>query len=204
MNTYRWRLSRPAWIAGAAAVACALYAGVWALGWTADVDGTCWAFGRISIVLAAAAAAPLRDRAAPVLDATPYDRRLRRLAPPACAVLALGLVWVALAAVQALRVPGVPWGGLAIQAVAMAAVACGAGAPFARRADPGLVGAAALTLVVLIDETTGIGPWLTAWPGPRWDAGRAAWAALAVLAAAVLVAGLRDPARAPYSRTALR
>jgi hypothetical protein len=64
----------------------------------------------------------------------------------------------------------------------------------AGRADPGLVGAGVLVLLVLIDETTGIGPWLTAWPGPHWQAGRTAWAVLAVVAALVLLAGLRDPA----------
>jgi hypothetical protein len=200
MKTYWWRLSRPAWLAGAAAVAVALYAAAWALGWSDDVDGTCWTFGRLSIVVASGVAAPLRDRAAPVLDATPYARRLRRLTPPAGALLTLGGVWFALAVIQAVRVPGVPWGGLVVEAVAMAAVAGAAGALVAGRADPGLVGAAVLTLIVLADETTGIGPWLTAWPGPHWTAGRTAWAVLAVLAAAVTVAALRDPARAHSSK----
>ena len=197
MNAYRWRLSRPAWLAGAAVVAVVLYLGVWALGWTDDVNGACWAFGRVSLVLASAVAAALRDRTAPVLDATPYARLLRRLAPPGLTALAAAVVWVALAAAQAHRVPGLPWGGMAVEAAGMVAVACGAGVLATRRADPGLVGAAVLTVIVLIDETTGIGPWLTAWPGPRYAAGRAAWAVLAVAAAVVVVAALRDPARRP-------
>jgi hypothetical protein len=195
MNTYWWRLSRPGWTLGAVAVACGVGLGAFALGWADDVDGTCWTTGRIGIVLASAVAAPLRDLAAPVLDATPYRRRLRRLAPPACAVLTLVVVWLALAAMQATRVPGVPWGGLAVEAVGMAAVASAVGVFCAGRADPGLVGAGVLVLIVLIAETTGIGPWLTAWPGPHWQTGRIAWAVLAVVAALVLLAGLRDPAR---------
>jgi hypothetical protein len=194
MSTYWWRLSRPAWIAGAAAVAVALYAAAWGLGWSDDVDGSCWTFGRLSIVVASGVAAPLGDRAAPVLDATPYARRLRRLVPPAAALLALGGTWLVLAGIQAVRVPGVPWDGLVVEALAMAAVACAAGALVAGRADPGLAGAAALTLIVLADETTGIGPWLTAGPGPHWTAGRTAWAVLAVVATAVTLAALRDPA----------
>jgi hypothetical protein len=206
MTGYRWRLSRPAWIAGAAATAVALYAATWALGWIGDVNGTCWAFGRISIVVAAGVAAPLRDRAASVLDVTPYARRKRRLIPPLGAALVLGGTWLALAVVQATRVRGVPWGGLALEAVAMVAVAGAVGALVADRVDPGLAGAGTLTLIVLIDETTGIGPWLTAWPGPHWTAGRTAWAVFAVVATAVTLAALRDPAvgRRRYPRTALR
>jgi hypothetical protein len=195
MNTYWWRLSRPAWIAGTVAVACGVGLGAWALGWADDVDGTCWTFGRISIVIASAVAAPLRDLAAPVLDATPYPRRVRRLAPPACAVLVLVVAWLALAAVQAARVPDVPWGGLAVELAGMASVAMAVGVFGAGRVDPGLIGAGVLALIVLIDETTGVGPWLTATPGPHWQAGRTAWAILAVAGLLVLLAGLRDPAR---------
>jgi hypothetical protein len=194
MNAYWWRLSRPAWLAGAAAVAVAVYAAAWALGWSDDVAGTCWTFGRISIVTAAGVAASIGDRAAPMLDATPYLRLVRRLAPPACAATALGAVWLSLALVQAARVPDVPWAGLVLEAVAMAAVAGALGAAGAARVDPGLVGGGVLALIVVADETSGIGPWLTAWPGPHWTAGRTAWAVLAVIAAGVTLAALRDPA----------
>jgi hypothetical protein len=195
MNEYRRRLSRPEWTVGAAAVAAAIYLTAFALGWADDVDGTCWTMGRVSIVLAAAVAASLRDPAAPVLDATPYPRRRRRLGPPGYAALMCGAVWAALAVVQAIRVPGVPWPGLAGEAAAMAALACAIGALVAGRVDPGLVAAGTLTLIVLIDETVPVGPWLTAPPGPHWTAGRTAWAVVAVVAAVVTLAALRDPAR---------
>jgi hypothetical protein len=81
-----------------------------------------------------------------------------------------------------------------LDAVAMAAVAGALGAAAAARVDPGLVGGGVLALIVVADETSGIGPWLTAWPGPHWTAGRTAWAVLAVIAAGVTLAALRDPA----------
>jgi hypothetical protein len=64
MNIYVWWLSRPAYVAGAAVVAVALYLAAFGLGWADDVDGTVWTFGRVSLVLASGVAAGLRDVAA--------------------------------------------------------------------------------------------------------------------------------------------
>lgn len=192
MNIYVWWLSRPAYVAGAAVVAVALYLAAFGLGWADDVDGTVWTFGRVSLVLASGVAAGLRDVAAPVFDSTPY--RHRRLAPPAVSLGLLVAVGAGLAAVQAGRISHVPWPLLAVETAGMIAVGAAVGAFCGGRIDPGPVAAGVLALIVITDENGGIGPWLTAGPsGPHWAAGRTAWAVLAFAGAVAVRAGLRDP-----------
>ncbi|MGK5685461.1 hypothetical protein [Actinoplanes sp. URMC 104] len=194
MGTYGWRLARPAWPAGASATVLAVAALAAVLDWADDVPGTLAVGRRTGLVVAAVAAAALRDPAAGVLDATPYPRRVRRLLPSACALLALAPAALVPALVQAGRVPGVPWSGLALEVAAMAALACAAGVWCTGRVDPGLVGWVAPMLLLLVDETTPMGPWLTAAPGPRWAEGRVGWAVAGAAGVVVLLAGLRDPA----------
>jgi hypothetical protein len=193
VNTYWWRLARRGWIAGAAAGICAIVILTLILGGVDDVAGTVSVGHLIDMVIATAVAAPLRDVAAAVLDATEYPRLLRRLAPSGCALLPLAVLWLTVAAAQATRVAGVPWGGLAVEAAAMATIACAAGACCAGRADPGQVGTGVLALIVLIDETAPLGPWLTAGLGPRWDSGRVAWVLLGAVGAGLVLYQVRDP-----------
>jgi hypothetical protein len=195
MYAYWWRLARPGWLFGAAATALAIAVTALVLGWADDVPGTLYTGHWINLVVAAAAAAPLRDPAAAVLDATPYPRRRRRLAPIGCVLLSAALLWLAFAAIQAARVPGVPWGGLALETAGMCAVACAIGTWCSDRVDPGVAGSAAPALLVLFDGTLPLGPWLTADPGPRWAAGRTGWAMLAVAGITALVVRLRDLGR---------
>ncbi len=51
-----------------------------------------------------------------------------------------------------------------------------------------------MVLLGVVDQASPFGPWLTADPGPRWEAGRWAWLAVTALAAATVAGGLRDPA----------
>jgi hypothetical protein len=108
MYMYSWRLARPRWLVDAAATALAIAEAALVLGWADDVPGTLYTGHWINLVVAAAAAAPLRDPAAAVLDATPYSRRQRRLAPISCVLHSAALLWLACAAVQATRVPVCP------------------------------------------------------------------------------------------------
>jgi hypothetical protein len=193
VNTYSWRLSRRGWLAGAAVGVFAIVTLTPVLNLAGDVAGTVSIGHLINLVVATAVAAPLRDAAAAVLDATAYPRLRRRLAPSGCALLLLAVMWLSVAAAQATRVSHVPWGGLAVEAAAMATIACGAGTSSAGRADPGLVGTGVLALIVLIDATAPLGPWLTAGLGPRWDAGRVAWILLGAVGAGLVPLQLRDP-----------
>jgi hypothetical protein len=165
-----------------------------ALGWADDVPGTVLTARRVMPVLVVALAAPLRDLAAAVLDGTPYSRPGRRLAPSAVAAAALLAVALVLAVIQAGRVAGVPWPGLAAEAVGMAAVALAAAAWCPARIDPVFAAITAVVLLVVLDQASPFGPWLTADPGDRWDAGRWAWLAVTALGAAAAAGGLRDPA----------
>ncbi|MEU4238315.1 hypothetical protein [Actinoplanes sp. NPDC026619] len=192
MYTYRWRLARPGWLAGAAATALAVAVTALVLGWADDVTGTLFTGHWINLVVAATAAAPLRDPAAAVLDATPYSRRRRRLAPAGCALLAAALWWAAFAAAQARRVPGVPWAGLALETAGMCVVACATGMWCIGHADPGVTGSAVVALLLLFDGALPFGPWLTAEPGPHWAAGRTAWAALAAAGLVAVLARSRN------------
>jgi hypothetical protein len=156
---------------------------------------------RVMLVLVVALAAPLRDRAAAVLDGTPYSRPARRLAPTAVAAAALLVPAVALAVIQTGRVAGTSWPGLAAEAIGMAAVAVAAAAWCPARVDPVFAAITAVVLLVLLDQMSPFGPWLTADPGHRWDAGRWAWLAVTVLGAVAAAGGLRDPAgRGPGRR----
>jgi tetrahydromethanopterin S-methyltransferase subunit C len=56
-----------------------------------------------------------------------------------------------------------------------------------------VVATGVLTLIVLIDQTTPLGPWLTADLGPRWDTGRTAWTLLGATGAGLVLLQLRDP-----------
>src|SRR3954451_15160326 len=126
MTAYWMRLARPGWVVGASAAALGLGVASAAVGWAADVPGTVLTARRVMLVLVVALAAPLRDVAAEVLDGTPYSRPGRRLAPSAVAAAALLVVALALAGSQAERVAGVPWPGLATEAMGMVATAVAA------------------------------------------------------------------------------
>jgi len=194
MMVYWMRLARPGWLIGASGAAVGLAVASTALGWADDVPGTVLTARRVMLVLVAALAAPLRDLAATVLDGTPYSRPGRRLAPSAVAAAGLLVVALALAVIQAGRVAGVPWPGLAAEAMGMAAVAVAAAAWCPARVDPVFAAITAVVLLVTLDQAAPFGPWLTADPGHRWDAGRWAWLAVTGLGATAIAGGLRDPA----------
>jgi len=200
MAAYWLRLARPGWVAGAAGTAAGLGLAYVVLGRADDVPGTVVAARWVMLVLVAAVAAPLRDLAAAVLDGTPYSRPGRRLAPPAIAAFALLVVAVLLAVIQHGRVAGVPWPGLALEPAGLAAVALAAAAWCPPRVDPVFAAIAAVLLLVVVDQASPFGPWLTAVPGPRWEAGRWVWATVTVLGGAAVAGGLRDPARRGRTR----
>ena len=192
--TYWLRLARPGWVAGAAGTAIGLGVAYVALGWADDVPGTVVAARWVMLVLVAALAAPLRDPAAAVLDGTPYSRPGRRLAPAAMAATVLIVVALLLAVVQHGRVAGVPWPGLAIESAGLAAVALAAAAWCPPWVDPVFAAIAAMVLLVVVDQASPSGPWLTAVPGPQWEAGRWIWLGVTILSGPAIVGGLRDPA----------
>ena len=192
---YRLRLARPGWVAGASGTAIGLWAAYVALGRADDVPGTVTAARLVMLVLVAAVAAPLRDLGAAVFDGTPYPRAGRRLAPPATAAAAVVLVAALLTVVQHGRVAGVPWPGLAVEPAGLAAVALAAAAWCPRRVDPVFAAITAMVLLVVMDQASPFGPWLTAVPGPRWEASRWIWLGVSVLGGAAVAGGLRDPAR---------
>ncbi|MCU7725233.1 hypothetical protein ODJ79_16005 [Actinoplanes sp. KI2] len=194
MNAYWWRLTRPGWLTGAIAAGCAVVVVPPMLGQDGGLPGVVFLGHGVNLVLATAAAAPLRDPAAPVLDAAPKPRVRRRLAPVGCAVLTLTVTWPAIMALLAARVPALPWGGLAVEAAAMIAIACAAGVRCTGRADPGLAATGVLALIVLLDQGTALGPWLTGGPGSGWRTSREAWAVLGAGAVLLTLFGLRDAA----------
>jgi hypothetical protein len=200
MTRYWMRLARPGWVAGASGAAVGLGVASAALGWADDVSETVLTARRVMLVLVVALAAPLRDLAAAVLDGTPYSRPGRRLAPSAVAAAALLVVALTLAVIQAGRVAGAPWPGLAAEAVGMAAVAVAAAAWCPARVDPVFAAITAVVLIVVLDQASPSGPWLTADPGPRWEAGRWAWLAVTALGVVAAAGGLRDPAGRGLSR----
>jgi len=197
MHAYWWRQTRPGWLTGAAVVGCAVVVVPQLLGEAGDLPTVISTGHGLNLVLATAAAAPLHDPAAAVLDAAPFPRARRRLAPVGHAILVLVVAWPAIMAVPAVRVPGMPWRGLAVEAVAMIAIACAAAVRCADRTDPGLAGAAVLAVIVLIDHGTSHGPWLTGGPGPGWVASREAWALLGAGGTLVALLGLREPRSPP-------
>jgi len=200
MMVYWVRLARPGWLIGASGAAVGLVAASTALGWADDVPGTVLTARRVLLVLVAALAAPLRDLGATVLDGTPYSRPGRRLAPAAVAAAGLLVVALALAVIQAGRVAGVPWPGLAAEAMGLAAVAVAAAVWCPARVDPVFAAITAVVLLVTLDQASPFGPWLTADPGHRWDAGRWAWLAITGLGATAIAGGLRDSAGRGLSR----
>jgi hypothetical protein len=204
MTTYWMRLARPGWLAGASAAAVGFGVASAALGWAGDIAGTVLVARDVMLILVVAVAAPIRDVAAAVLDGTPYSRRGRRLAPPAIAAAALLGVALVLAAIQDRRVAGVPWPGLAIEAAGLAVVAVAAAAWCPARVDPAFAAITAVVLLVTLDQASPFGPWLTAGPGPRWEASRWTWLAVAVLGEAIAAGGLRDPASAARQWTQRR
>jgi hypothetical protein len=202
MTAYWMRLARPGWLIGTSVTAVGLAVASTVLGLADDVPGTVLTARRVMLVLVAALAAPLRDLAATVLDGTPYSRPGRRLAPSAVAAAGMLVVALALAVIQAGRVAGVPWAGLVAEATGMAAVAVAAAAWCPARVDPVFAAITAVVLLVTLDQASPFGPWLTADPGHRWDAGRWAWLAVTGLGAAAIAGGLRDPAGRGLSRDA--
>jgi hypothetical protein len=194
MMTYWMRLARPGWVAGASGTAVGLGAASAALGRAGDVPGTVVVARNVMLVLVVALAAPLRDLAAAVLDGTPYSRPHRRLAPPAVAAGAVLGVASVLAVVQDRRVGGVPWAGLALEAAGLATVAVAAAAWSPARIDPVFAAIAAVLVLVVLDQSSPQGPWLTAGPGAHWAASRWTWLAVIVVGAVVVAGGLRDPA----------
>jgi len=201
MIMYWLRLARPGWVIGASGAAVGLAVASAALGRADDVPGTVLTARYVLLVLVVALAAPLRDRAAAVLDGTPYSRPGRRLAPTGVAAAAVLVPAVVLAVIQSGRVADAAWPGLAAEAVGLAAVAVAAAAWCPARWDPVFPAISAVVLLVLLDQMSPVGPWLTAGPGNRWDAGRWAWVAVTALGAATAAGGLRDPAaRGPRRR----
>jgi hypothetical protein len=191
---YWLRLARPGWVVGASGTAVGLGVAYAAVGRADDVPGTVVTARWVMLVLVAALAAPLRDLAAAVLDGTPYSRRGRRLAPTAMAAAALLVVALVMAVIQHGRVAGVPWSGLALESAGFAAVALAAAAWCPSRVDPVFAAIASVVLLVVVDQASPLDPWLTAVPGPRWEAGRWIWVAVTLLGGAAVVGGLRDPA----------
>jgi hypothetical protein len=192
---YWLRQARPGWVAGTSGTGVGLGVAYVVLGRADDVPGTVTAARSVMLVLVAALAAPLRDLGAAVFDGTPYSRPGRRLAPAAMAATAVLVVTVLLTVVQHGRVAGVPWPGLAVEPAGLAAVALAAGAWCPPRVDPVFAAIAAVVLLVVVDQASPFGPWLTAVPGARWEAGRWIWVAVTVLGGAAVAGGLRDPAR---------
>lgn len=191
---YRLLLARPEWVAGTALAATGLAVLLALTGGADDVRGGIVCLRFVVAVLAGGAAAALLDSAAAVLDATPYPRLRRRLAPPLLAFFALATVGLAICITQAARVPGIPWPALALQSMGLLAAGGAAGACLHRRLDPGLVAPFAGVALLVADARMPWGPALTAPPGPDWARSQIAWGLLAVGLLVITAIALRDPA----------
>lgn len=189
---YWIRNLRPAWLVGAALTA-ALVGLLLALAGSSDsVPNTINAARAVGAVLCIAVAAGFADPAAAVLDGTPFRRWRRRLTPPALTLGAVTAVGSALAAVQATRVPGVPWPAIALQWLGLAMVSAAVGAVCRGRVEPGLVAPFVVVGLLTFDARAPWDPILTAPPQARVHV---AWSAVILIAGASVAAGLADPGR---------
>lgn len=151
----------------------------------------------VAILLAAALTTTADDPAGEVLDAGPRTLRARLLAR-VCIGLAVAVpVWLAAAAVARWRLEATPVAGLSLQAAALAALGLAVAGVLRRRGSttPSWLAMTGLVGVVLLLHSLGrthavfvSQPW-----GPPWEASLLRWAALLVLAVAVLELALRDP-----------
>lgn len=169
-----------------------------------DLGGAVWMLRVVAVLLAASVAFALDDRTRATLAAVPTPlwwragTRLVMVGVPALLAWALAAVWVGA------QVPTrLPLGGLTLEAAALSMISLAVAGGLSRwweLPDAGTVtGPAALGLGLLIPRLPERVE-LTVLPGQGWDAAHLRWATLLLLAAAVLVLTLRDPARRPVGR----
>ena len=162
-----------------------------------DVAGSIIAGRLVAAVLSIGVAAAFLDPAAPVSDAAPFPRLRRRLIPPALSLAALIAVGIALALVQAARVPDLPWPALLLQTAGLLTLSAAAAAAFGNRVDPGNLAAITTVGLITLDARAPWGPVLTAGPGDDWARANVVWAVLIAVFTVFVAVGLRDPAVRP-------
>lgn len=151
----------------------------------------------VALLLAAALTTTADDPAGEVLAAGPRTLRARFLAR-VCVALAVAVpVWLGAVAVARWRLEPTPVAGLSLQAVALAALGLAVAGVLRRRGStsPSWLAMTGLLGILLVLYSLGrtysvfvAQPW-----GPPWEASLLRWAALLVLALAVLALALRDP-----------
>jgi hypothetical protein len=147
----------------------------------------------VALILALGSGLALDDAAAATLQASPYPLVRRVGLRIACTLAFVAPLWTIAVGRQR---PGVALAaGLTVELAAGLAVVWAAGAWARRRGihEPGAATAPVLLALVffgaLFPRTR-----LLAGPGPYWLAGHVSWAAVLVLATAVLALATRDPA----------
>src|SRR5690348_4093839 len=164
---YWVRLLRPAWVLGVAIAASALAVVLVLAGLADSVPGTVNAARMIAAVLSVGVAAAFLEASAMVTDATPCRRVRRRLTPPVLALAALIPLGEALAFAQAVRVAGVPWSAVLLQAAGLVMLAAATGAACRNRVDPGLIAPVVLVGLITLDARAPWEPILTAAPDTK-------------------------------------
>lgn len=151
----------------------------------------------VTVVLAAALALTTDDPAGEVLAAAPVPRATRTLARVAVGLAVVVPVWVVSVALARWRAEPTPVAGLALEAAALAVAAVAAGAVLRARGTtaPSWLALIALAagMVALYTLPVRFGMAVTQTWGPPWQAAQLRWAAVLVLATAVLILALRDP-----------
>lgn len=196
---YWVRLLRPGWVLGVAITGSALAVVLVLAGLADSVPGTVNAARMIAAVLSVGVAAAFLEASAMVTDATPCRRVRRRLTPPALALAALIPLGAALAFAQAVRVAGVRWPAVLLQAAGLVMLAAATGAACRNRVDPGLIAPAVLVGLITLDARAPWEPILTAAPDTKVNL---AWATVIVLAVPVIALGIADPAGRSLRRLA--
>lgn len=155
----------------------------------------------VAVLLAAALALALDEAGAALLDSSPTPLRTRvGVRAALCAALVLPL-WVGALGVVAVRGGGVPAGAVTLELLALVALALAVPAAlrrWRRIAAPALV-AGPLLLGVLLAAAhlpRDVRLLVSTPLDPAWEAAHWRWAGLLVLAAAVLVRALAEPATA--------
>lgn len=151
----------------------------------------------VAVLLAAAMTATADDPSGEVLAASPWPRRTRFLVRVSVGLVVTVPVWLLACGLAQWRMEQTPVLGLSLQAAALAAVSLAIAAVLWSRGvmTPSWVAMTAVVGVgVLIHSLPrayamfGTQPW-----GPPWQAALLRWAALLVLACAVLSLAVRDP-----------